>query len=356
MSQPTASILPALLPRRPSLGFAAALAALCSLGVAGCEGDEASGSKPGNFSGDAGGSGGSAASDASTNLDAGSDADAFTQGDAPAGDAAPGDAGPIPKDMVFYSSFATTTGTGSVPNEDNGKWDRYTEGAAGGVMEVISANGLDFPAGMTNVRRLNILGIYGNSQMLDGNGVIPDMTGDGDTLFYRWYYRVAAPEPWPSTDRKNHNIENGNVQNWTFQSWLNDDGTWDMKLAWSNSANPSAYLFEIPPLDKNQTYRFEMKIERVSAATFNAEARVYDSSDKLLYDTTDFVNRFGSGNIANSGPFNFENVDLMDTFQAGCNGFSGNVAPVNGQVYAYDGGYAICTKDWCGPWSSAEEP
>ena len=269
---------------------------------------------------------------------------------------------PIPSGVVFHSDWRSGTGTSSNALRDTSQtvpWPTLGPNNPG-VLEVVAATGLDFPT--ATVVKVTALdrgdgGARAQSVSMLGSTAIPGLPSNGSMLFYRWYIRNTAPEPFPSTDDLNHNIENGNAgQNWLMESVVNDNGTWTLRWSFEGTGFPSN-RFICPALTKGVTYRIELQIQRLSATTFNAHTRVYNdlvSTTVPLYDDDDFVNSNSSGSLASTPTLSFAMLSVMNELQMGFNGLSmgGGITGANDEfVHSYFGGAVVRTDDWCGPYS-----
>ena len=105
-------------------------------------------------------------------------------------------------------------------------------------------------------------------------------------------------------------------------------------------------------LNKDETYRIEMQILRTGTNTFNMHVGVYEGNDTTpLYDDADFRNVNGTASLASTPQLLFKDIAELHQFQIGHNGFTGGVESDYGFIISYQGGFAICTETWCGPYA-----
>ena len=95
-----------------------------------------------------------------------------------------------------------------------------------------------------------------------------------------------------------------------------------------------------------------MRVHRIGTTTANIHVRIYDSSDVLLYDDADFDNRNDTQTLADTPTFTFRDLDHLQGFRVGANGWSGGVEGDYGFVAYYWGGVCIRNNDWCGPYAN----
>ena len=262
--------------------------------------------------------------------------------------------------ILFESEWNNSLGNSTTALRDGTIWDAVPLSSNVGVLEVIPSSNLDFPT--ANVVKITALdrgdggALAQNIVMQDGNDDIPGLLNDGDDIFYRWYERVDAPEPYPSTDDLTHGIENGNAnQNWLRDQVVNDDGTWLLRWSFEGTANPNNRI-SAPLLQKDKTYLVELNIHRLSSATFNAHAKIYHSNGTLLYDDDDFTNVGSSQTLADNPVLTFVSSSVMDELQVGFNGLQvgGGINSSNDEfVHGYIGGFAVCDTTWCGAYGAA---
>lgn len=266
--------------------------------------------------------------------------------------------------VIFHSDWATALGRTDAAILDAAKpkpWNDLLN--RGDALEVVRSTGLDFPT--ANVLRVDAVyrsggGAYAANPRYSGLPV----PGVGGSLYYRWYYQCTVPNSYDS-DPNSHPIQDylsgaTGQTNWAFRVTTHTNGTWspDISVAWSTIAWPDNHWGPATSLNKNQTYRFEVQIKRTSVSTFEIHARIYDTAGNLLYGDADFENADGSKTLNNAGggpgdypQIPFANVNNLTDFQVGFNDYSTGTQSDFGWPISYQGGVAICTGDWCGPYN-----
>lgn len=258
--------------------------------------------------------------------------------------------------VVFHSDFGTATGRSQAALRDTDKpkpWDAVT--GSGQMNEVVSTG-----HGLPSANALHVVG-QPNSGL---NGFSSDnirvaglpVPRVGESLYYRWYMAVTVPDRISSSPG-GHPIQDGQTgaeTNWSLNTLIYQNGTWqpDFGTAYGADIWPNN-RWQAPVLQKNTVYRFELRIHRL-ADGFNMHARIFDADGTLLYDDDDFVNRDGSATLADEYVLPWHNVNNLSGFQIGTNGPRNNWGPLQqgvGVSYYYQGAIAICTGNWCGPYT-----
>lgn len=276
------------------------------------------------------------------------------------GDSTPAPAPPPPDSTpvvtaVFASDWRSGTGSSDAAVRDTAQavpWDGVA--GNGSLSEVVPATGLDFPsAHALLVRggwRSSPAGAAAENPRLNaGSGHLP-VPAVGQSLFYRWYIRVVIPDSYVADDLT-HPIQdgtNGSVTNWQFEVTNNANATWNMSWNVGQNAWPNNRWFLQAPLNKNQTYRVELQIQRTGTNAFNLHARVYDASNTLRYSDADFRNANGSATLAGNPSLGFTAVENLAGFQVGFNGLNGGQESDYPIDLYYQGGVAISRDGWLG--------
>jgi hypothetical protein len=264
--------------------------------------------------------------------------------------------------FLFHSDWSTATGLSDAALRDTSKalpWDIIIGSQPlANTCAIVPATGLDFPS--TNVFQVN--GDYA------GPGVQPIMTRQvsvlpgnnhwpipavGQSLFFRLYKRVVYPVgPNPALGNNNHCIEEqgGGGSNWSFSFDIDANG-WRPKMQsqvstrfYLSSGGAAAYLA------RNQTYRLEWQVHRISANTCNLHMRIYNSAGTLLYSDANFVNPVSGQSLANTPTLTLTNAETLDGFQVGTNGPGVDPGGVVAPMW-YIGCCAVRAEDWCGPYA-----
>jgi hypothetical protein len=261
--------------------------------------------------------------------------------------------------VVFHSDWSTTRGTSAAALLDTGKpWPWDLEIGNGNANEVIPSTGLGFPSGMANVLKagLEYNGNGAPTQLLriDNFGPHLPIPNVGSSLYYRWYIRIELPDEY-TVDTNTHPIQDGNAVsdcNWYLRIQGRGDGTYIGRFNVNNSNAYPDGIFTPPPLPKNQTFRYELQIHRTGSNTFNMHARVYDSSNLLVYDDADFANQDGTRTLADNPTLTFHNLANLGGLNVGHNGVYGaGQSDLFPFIHSYQGGICVRTDGWCGPYS-----
>ena len=285
--------------------------------------------------------------------------------------AAPAPGGAVPSDAIMVTPWSTGTGTGDAAVRDTDRTVPYAsrKGTAADF-EIVSASGLGFPAGMTNVAKSTCASNSPSNvgvriQAASSPGLSTPAVGTD--RYYRLYRRVDMPDLYISSggDGLIHQPQDADsgTGNTTFQFeiYYNSDGTWEFEFYLNDTslgANLRRYVLPAA-LTKGVVYRFEWRVHVVSSTTVWVDARVYDSSDVLLYSSEDFTRKTGLDTMAAQNIFTIPGVANLRGLQMGSNSWSVDPADIGGglgdQISHYDGGLMIRTDDWCGAFSDQEE-
>ena len=255
---------------------------------------------------------------------------------------------------VFRSDWAQAApGTSAAAVSDGGKWNLI----GGSGHEVVAASGLQFPS--AKVCKFVANRSNNGFALLRHTGMpIPAV---GATRHYRWYVRMTFPDPLVGNG--DHPWQDGHaVSDCTYIVGVHygsdvgatRNGQWQIGATFLGNANGA---FDNGPwLNKNQTYRVEAALERLTATTYDFSMRVYDGgADTPLFDDDDFPADFGGGTLATRGPWTFSNVNNLDGFNCGTNDFetAGNNWWTSTFDYGYQGCFAIAdNQGWIGPYGS----
>lgn len=263
---------------------------------------------------------------------------------------------------LFESDWSTAQGNTDAALRDTAQtlpWTTAQAPTATRLSSVVSAAGLGFPAGMANVLqvRLGNDGVAAPPAQVIRVGATVAPTAwptpaVGESLYYRVYKRVTIDDAYISASTT-HPVQDGNAAggtNWMFVVESNAGaGVWRLKfevaMAFPNN-------FWTPPLlNRNQTYRFEWRVHRISATQFNLHARIYDSAGALLYDDDDFNNANNSAQLDDLPALDFRAgaVDNLRGMNAGTNGLGNNgQSGLFPMTLYYQGGVQVRSDDWCG--------
>ncbi|HEY0674230.1 MAG TPA: hypothetical protein VGD27_18295 [Longimicrobiales bacterium] len=261
-----------------------------------------------------------------------------------------------PRDVLFFSDWRAATGNSPEAVADGGKWNIVSRGA-NESMKIIPASGLDFPS-------RNVFQMIATARW-EGFGIVRKtglpIPAPGESRYYRWYMRMMQPDD--IHDFQTHPVQDGNAAsqtNWMFVvhngatqnhgSSPIPRGQWQPQFWSGGSAGNNARWYG-PMLPKNQTFRFELQIERTGADTYRMHVRIYDRANTLIAGDKDIYNINKAASLSSNPALTFNNVANMDGLNAGNNGIAG-AAPFP-FTYAYEGCFAIRSHDWCGPYTGA---
>ena len=261
--------------------------------------------------------------------------------------------------LVFASDWSTAAGNGANAVFDGGKWDNSVDGGGpADRMTVVSASGLGFPAGMSNVLRIlyrNNDNEYWNVNVEDG-WTLPPI---GGSLYFRLYFRhdVAG-----ATGGQLHTVQTGPPGNCPFTAELQFEkvSTTGIDFYISNyggsSSSSNGHDWTVR-LAKNTTYRIEEQYVRTGTNAWKPHARLYDANNTLLFDDDDFDDTYTgvtmaqfTGNIT-SGTDCFRNKMIGNPGDGGGRGSSDAA-----HQHIYYGGFAVSHDGWIGPYVPGEHP
>jgi len=255
--------------------------------------------------------------------------------------------------VLFESDWSTSLGTGSSALNDGGIWTSGPVGS-GGVMEVVSASGLDFPEGMINVlsidqdvtasfHRVSVAGVW----------ALPSV---GEWIYRRIYWRNNALSAYTGSDpgEFNHPVQSclqggskcGDL--WWRHNYPGGS-TWKLQLTTNDVPYPENHHSPGSVFTYDTTYRIEWGMKRISTTTWELHVKVYDSADTLIYGDSDFKNSENSGTLADLPIITTNDPTSQTEWLVG---FQGDKGSDNPNEYIYFGGFAVCDTDWCGAYNS----
>jgi hypothetical protein len=254
---------------------------------------------------------------------------------------------------LFFSDWSgAALGSGSDAIRDNGKWTLV----GGFGHEVVNAAGLGFPS----ARVCKFVANRSNNgfALLRKTGMpIPAV---GVTRHYRWYVRMTFPDALLGNG--DHPWQDGNAVsdcNYIVGVHYGSDvgparnGQWQLGATFIG--NPNGAFDNGPWLNKNETYRVEAALERLTATTYDFSMQVFNSANAPVFNDEHFPADFGGGTLATRGPWTFANVNNLDGFNCGTNDFetAGNNWWTSTFDYGYQGCFAIAdNQGWIGPYGS----
>jgi hypothetical protein len=255
----------------------------------------------------------------------------------------------------------------------------------------VSAAGLGFPAGMSNVLCVDH---YSNTfATVEAVRLWPDPAVGGFNA-HRLYYRCDIPNSYGNLPLNSyHPIEpmSGHPPlQFEFQIGVNANGTWTLRIALGFTANttigqaPELYVKYDLVLSKFKTYRLEWKQQRILATdtggdhdyNYTLDVLVFDESVSATvpaYTAADFIRISGPtppalASLAHDNPLPFTMsstvpVELSTTTRAQTVGTNGAaqwdespylVGMTTRDAFTYIGGVAVSQQDWCGPYVPGE--
>ncbi len=172
--------------------------------------------------------------------------------------------------------------------------------------------------------------VFESSQSPDGPGTswaflrttgnYADALADGDSVAWRYYKRVVMTDAMINADQDIHGDE------YTTQSGAQVSGPFGHTEFFDTGAGIGDYdigifdlgsstWYRLPgfPLDRDVTYRREILMTRTGSTTFTLDYRIYDISDNLLFDGTNFVD--GSSNQLSAQSFTGNATEHWNTIQ-----------------------------------------
>lgn len=276
------------------------------------------------------------------------------------------------------TEYARTSGGGSIAN----------------VLNVVSAVGIGFPLGMTNV--LEVTRSTDDDYAYLGIGVTGGAKWPalaiGASQFHRLYMKDTAPDGQANTSASSHHpIVQAYAAGHSFEiEWYwNDNGTFSFRIINSagglngfpkdHSMLGSVYLGSAPgqttrtgaTLPKQTVLRWEWMVRRDTASGYSFAVRIYDATNEasggggvLMWAEDDGLGQSlgtvyeesGGGSpgvnpkrmAQNNGLYAVEDNADFQTFGLGPNGNSQGYSP---SVKHYYGGVVIRNDRWCGKYN-----
>jgi hypothetical protein len=231
---------------------------------------------------------------------------------------------------------------------DGGKWKRW---GGQGILNIVSASGLGFPSGMTNVMRV-AMGT-GSFDWVEANGKW-SLPAVGQSRSFRMYLRNNVGDingGWSSTHPVESKGTDGSIGG-NFYAWhigSNTNGTFPIALA-TSAPYPRNYWTmangtgsTLGTLNKQTTYRIEWKFTRTGGSQYSLDMRVYGADDRTMVGDRNTIEAWGGSSLAS----NPNGITVDDAFMTGIRiGLNGGFS-ASGSQYVYYGGFAVC-DDWCG--------
>lgn len=258
---------------------------------------------------------------------------------------------------AWYMDWQTRTANSQADADvqDGGKSNvqyggQWAASPPGRWLTVLSASGLGFPAGMTNVLRVE-LGASTVSQMLGIEGLW-NTIADGGSIYFRYYQRVDFANGFDTGSM--HHIQHdghGTIgSEWKILTGVS--GHVSFRLHAPPSDSNGAYDIKntgAAVMNRTSVYRIEWHWTR-SGSNLAVEVRIYDSTDTLIATGADFLSaNFGTPLTANNSltPYTAATVQKLEV---GNNG--PNLSGRDHSEYMYLAGFAVSFGDWLGSWNA----
>ena len=258
--------------------------------------------------------------------------------------------------FVFTSAFTTATGTGSSAVLDTGvtpHWD--SNNGIAGAQVFNTGVSLGFPT--VNVLRVPATGSSCDVRVESASNKWAAPSSNGNSIFRRHYFRLEVPNSYGDQDFQSFHPfepEPGSCPfQWENQIHVLGNGTWDVQLK-----TPSGNDYIATGLNKFAVYRLELRQLRISAGTYQMDIRIFNSSNSLVKQASDFSrtgqapnptldnDSYGQGSISDACIF---------SWNVGTNGPGGSWDNITGgDSFIYMGGFAVSDQDWCGPYVNGE--
>jgi len=254
---------------------------------------------------------------------------------------------------VWFADWRTQTGVSDAALSDGGKFNDQL--CNSDVLSVVPADGLAFPT--TNVLRVEYA--QPSACQMRRARELWRTVEVGETMFWRVYYRNAVPDGRTLGFPHPIHIGEGNP----YSMWVNffapSAGSSSMTLQLDGSHvwpdRDWSYGFTT-----NETYRLELRMQRVTATTGKASVRVYDSANSLVAGPADWTNGETGPNLrslSDSDPTVTVSDATFRLLDIGNNDPGGLVAGADQVIYFGGLAVAIGTDPdmWIGPYPSMSE-
>lgn len=225
-------------------------------------------------------------------------------------------------------------------------WKRW---GGQGILSLVSATGLGFPATMGKVVRVSMgTSAFDWLEAQDSAWTLPAV---GQSRAFVVYYLNATSgnqSAWSASHPIESKGTDGSISG-NFYAWhIDNGGHW----AFATEADyPRNYLTlrasgDVGTLPKNQVLRVEWKWTATAPRTYSLDMRIYDASGALIHDNKDIIGWGGNPLASNNKGFPLDDWAITG-LRIGSNG--GYTA--SGTQNVYWGGFKVCT-DWCGAYTS----
>jgi hypothetical protein len=236
----------------------------------------------------------------------------------PAGDSTtlppPGDT--TAASVTWSSDWSTAIGQTLTAIQDGGKWASYQGAGLPTQAAVVASTGLGFPS--TNVAKFSYDGNSNkNFQIISGISTAGAVPAVGQYWYLRLYYRNSVGDGQDLGEA--HWIQAHDITSWEFKHGTPGVGKSQLRLVLDASGRVVSNFYDnnfFVALNTNVTYRLEMQIHRITASTGKVQLRVYDSSNRLLFNNDNLVTYDNQGSLTARNPTmpvndaSFTNFDL----------------------------------------------
>lgn len=255
--------------------------------------------------------------------------------------------------ILFEADWSTEIGATENACTDGGAFN-VTTNLDTDYLDVVSASGLDFPVGMSNVLRVRRNGT-GHSTDVRAQGLwsVPSV---GQKLFYRIYLRNDISNAVGDQAVSNHAVQFvDGVPAFEFNIWVDSWANGNFKHRWNNGNSDNSKRFrpgtdnpQVAATAKFATWRLEWMLERTGTSTWFFDYRTYNSAGTLVYDRSNYYNNNGSQTLdayLDGGGTMSVTAANTDKIQIGS---SGGEWSFSSDQYYYFGGFMVRSDDWCG--------
>ena len=266
--------------------------------------------------------------------------------------------------VLFSSDWSNSTGVNSPTAVRDGiKWDGECCDANvnNGVVTAASLGITDWPTA-----NLYYVGSESGQAAIRTHQVWKDSLGNvgsGTQRYYRYYARVPYGDTHgaATTGNSEHGVESGQSSSSLSDSFAffrvpRNDGTWFP--GWTAYITNWRWVADNLNLNKSKTYRLEWHVNFTSTSAYNVEIRIYNSSNSLIADESDFHLRAPADNATTLEGFihpwnSATDTAFWDLITMGTNGPSSNFPLANliDEDLFYHGAVCIRNDTWCGPYS-----
>ena len=263
-----------------------------------------------------------------------------------------GSGGSSNRTVLFHSDWSTATGNSSNAYTDGGKWSPTSPLPYQTVIPVNNDSVGSWPTGMTNI--LNYFFASGESSGTSEHTLnLYSTPSAGDSIYYRVYMRVD----WLQNAGGNSNHDIGPEGGPCFFTWQwlvmpYANGTWELRFGQADMVNETTVSrwSSGDYLNQSKVYRLEWRFKKENNTNrWSMQVRIYDDQNNLVDNESDYTRYSNTPHINLAYP---TTIGINDT----CMDDGGFLVAKFGttptvDINLYYGGVAICSGDWCGPYS-----